>query len=288
MQFPFSLLWLAALHLGCTARRTSRSQRNECPRYYLTPDASDATSVPGRNRTANSPLLLHCSHYFTTDALSSFHSCFKIDNSSFRGKPSNDSFAPANVSASDGKKFPAFLKDSSPIGIHHEPQQISSSSNAWSIYPLDDPKPTSLKPLNLHSTHLMGNKPALQQSLSSIKHDFSGFIIPSDSDSRHGNECDLTLRLGSIVAPRTGMESTAPFRLVNGHSSMLEGRKFMAMGHLKKWREVSHRPPPPQAIIGLKQRQKIRCAWPLSRTSNSCQLFGGKGCVPCCVSQRHV
>ncbi|KAK6162075.1 hypothetical protein DH2020_001916 [Rehmannia glutinosa] len=109
----------AALHLGCTPRRSSRSQRNDSPRYYLRPETLEDTSP-------------------------------------------------------DGLKF------------------------------------RSLKPSN-SSSHLMENdKLGLHQNFS-----LSDLICPSNHEGE-GIECDLTLRLGSLVAPHAGIEDNWRLQVKNG------------------------------------------------------------------------
>ncbi|KAK6140696.1 hypothetical protein DH2020_025560 [Rehmannia glutinosa] len=190
----------AALHLGCTPRRSSRSQRNDSPRYYLRPETLEDTSVPNYNsntKTTTCPLMLHYPQYSTLDTVNPLNSCLKADDRSIQNRTSNYI-----------KKFPVLPKNVAP----------STSSNTWSVYPLchnnqiqpDGLKFRSLKPSN-SSSHLMENdKLGLHQNFS-----LSDLICPSNHEGE-GIQCDLTLRLGSLVAPHAGIEDNWRLQVKNG------------------------------------------------------------------------
>ncbi|PIN09865.1 hypothetical protein CDL12_17552 [Handroanthus impetiginosus] len=216
----------AALQLGCTPRRSSRSQRNDSPRYYLRPEILDATSVPDSslnakvygNHITNSPLMLHYSKISTIGTMNPLHSYLKPGNHSIQsrisGFPQNDD--------------------------HHASVQTHASSNTWSVYPLycdnqiqpDEPKVFSSKPSNSNSHLIESDKLGLQQNRSPFKLDASNFIFPSNHDHTsnkgHRAECDLTLRLGSLVVPRASIENGWSPQVENGNSNTLEGKKFMS------------------------------------------------------------
>ncbi|KAL6534098.1 hypothetical protein OROHE_013931 [Orobanche hederae] len=192
----------AALHLGCTPRRSSRSQRNDSPRYYLRPEAPQNASVSVTNDTPNtkpyenhktiSPIMLHCPQLATLNTLNPLNPCVQGDNHSFQNRTSNYV-----------RKFPVLSKN-------------KAQASTWSVYPLyynnplqlDEPKLCPSKPLN-SSSHL----------------DASDFISPSNDESTSARaqeiECDLTLRLGSPVAPHSGTGNNCPSQ----DRSTLKGKK---------------------------------------------------------------
>ncbi|KAK4415376.1 hypothetical protein Salat_2645000 [Sesamum alatum] len=181
----------AALHLGCSPRRSSRSQRNDySPRSYLTPQTLDSNT---NSNTTTSLLMLHCPQYSTPGTM---NSCLKPQNLCIRSR--NSDYVPKSFAPSDN---------------HH------TSNASWFVYPLyydnqigaddDDPNLCSLKPSNyLMDTKKLGH----QQTHSSFKLD--------EHTSNRGQtiECDLTLRLGSVVVP---------LQVEHGKSSTLEGRKCL-------------------------------------------------------------
>lgn len=105
----------AALNLGCTPRRASRSQRNSNPRCYLSPSTQEHPSVsPGTientsqgNHTTNSHYMSHCSNFVKPTTQISTHSI---------------PVAQSNVLPSSNK----------PI----LPMQNYPASNLYSVYPL--------------------------------------------------------------------------------------------------------------------------------------------------------
>ncbi|KAL0330604.1 UNVERIFIED_CONTAM: hypothetical protein Sangu_1605900 [Sesamum angustifolium] len=225
----------AALHLGCTPRRSSRSQRNDSPRCYLRPETLDLTSLPDSNsnaqlygdNTTSSLLMLHYPQYSRPGTMNPLNSCLKADNLCIRSRNS------------DYMKKPLTLpKNSAPSDNHHGSVQTYSSSNAWFVYPLcydnrigpDDLKVCSLKPSNSYSHFMDSKKLGHQQSHSSFKLDSSDLNSPSNQEhtSNRGQaiECDLTLRLGSVVVPCASIDNSWPLQVENGKSSTLEGRKF--------------------------------------------------------------
>ncbi|KAL3844040.1 hypothetical protein ACJIZ3_001443 [Penstemon smallii] len=198
----------AALNLGCTPRRSSRSQRNESPRCYLRPETQDATSLhPSNsnttvygNHTNNIPLMFQCPQFLTPFNMNYLHSSSKTDN--------------------NANKLPILLDNT----------QTHASYNTWSVYPLyynnqlqpDDPKLHTMKPWN-SSFHQMesDNQLGFQQNL-----DASNFSFPTNHehtlDKGHAIKCDLTLRLGSLPCPST----EPPYMEYAGSRTHVEERKL--------------------------------------------------------------
>ncbi|KAL0311771.1 UNVERIFIED_CONTAM: hypothetical protein Sradi_5576400 [Sesamum radiatum] len=228
-------LWLAALHLGCTPRRSSRSQRNDSPRCYLRPETLDSNSLPDSNsnaqlygdNTTSSLLMLHYPQYSRPGTMNPLNSCLKAENLCIRSRNSDYM-----------KQPPTLPKNFAPSDNHQASVQIYSSSNAWFEYPLyydngigtDDPKVCSLKPSDSYSHFMDSKKFGEQQSHSSFKLDASDLNSPSNhkhiSNRGQAVECDLTLRLGSVVVPCASIDNGWPIQVENGKSSTLEGRKF--------------------------------------------------------------
>ncbi|KAL2507026.1 uncharacterized protein Fot_30673 [Forsythia ovata] len=221
----------AALYLGCTPRRSSRSQRNDIPRYYLRPETPDATSVPPSNLdskllgdyTSKSQLMLQYSKFMTSTAINSSFSCANVDNLVVRNKDCN------NV------KFPVLPKNLIPSGSYQsEPIQAS-----WSVYPLyysnqlqfDDPRFSLKQPSNSYSHPTENDKISAIQNHSSCKPDPPNITLPVKLDSNNPSEiqCDLALRLGSPAVSCTSMENGCPQEEENGDlGNAREGRRKLS------------------------------------------------------------
>lgn len=223
----------AALILGCTPRRSSRSQRNESPRCYLKHQKPDASSVPPSssqpqvcgNRTNNSPVMLQSPQNRMNNAPVMLQSPQNPTNNTPVMLQSPQSLSPSTINASNsflkaerqiiqnrnqiGKK-PAVLTHNFAPDIN-QPASIETEDtlNKWPTYPLDYTNqilPTdvkSMKPSNSYSQ--------LMESDNQRNCDASDFIHPSkinsSPDRRQLAECDLTLRLGCVVAPCSSLEN---------------------------------------------------------------------------------
>ncbi|KAG8375794.1 hypothetical protein BUALT_Bualt10G0137500 [Buddleja alternifolia] len=226
----------AALHLGCTPRRLSRSQRNDSPRYYLRPEMPVATSPASNsnakvyaNQTTNSPLMLHCPQYSTHDTMKSLPYCLKTDNHNIQSKY-----------YSDNRKFPVLPKNFalSDNHDHHASPQTYASTNTWPAYPLyynnqTQPEVRKLyptKPSSSYSRIMESDNHVLHQNLYPSKPDALECVFPSNHEYTpnigHEINCDLTLRLGSIVVPCASNENSWALQVENGNPSTLERRKF--------------------------------------------------------------
>ncbi|GER51690.1 DNA-directed RNA polymerase subunit beta'' [Striga asiatica] len=178
----------AALHLGCTPRRASRSQRNDSPRHYLRPETSGNTSVlipndglspkPYGNRETVRPLMIDHNPQLSTLPLSS---CFRGDQNHIH-----------NIKSNSVKKNPIVGPTNSPA--------------SWSVYPLyyynnsNNSCPIQTEELKLCHSRAFNSSSHL---------DAPDFILGSNNESNlsavRGMECDLTLRLGSPVASCDGI-----------------------------------------------------------------------------------
>ncbi|KAL3838588.1 hypothetical protein ACJIZ3_023179 [Penstemon smallii] len=202
----------AALHLGCTPRRSSRSQRNESPRCYLSPKPTETSSVRPSNLNTKGP---HSSQHLTHNTMNSLH----YNNST------------QNINHNE-KKFPGFPKNFPPGHNQLSSVQTHSKSNTWSVYPLchtNQIQPAKIqfcpaKPSNSYFHLMETDKLSIPQNLSSCQLDASASASASDSifPSNHEHypeegkliECDLTLRLGSVEVDK-GNSSTS----VDGRNS---------------------------------------------------------------------
>lgn len=213
----------AALYLGCTPRRSSRSQRNETPRYYLRPDTPDATSVPPSNLdskllgnyTSKSQLMLQYSKLMTSTAM---NSSTNVDSVFVRNKDCNS------------VKFPILPTNL----IHSSNYQSAPVQTSWPVYPLyyadqlqfDDPKLSLKMPFNSYS-HPTENDISAIQKHSPCKQDPPNVNLPVELNSINPSEiqCDLSLRLGSPAVSCTSMENGCPQEEENGNlGNSREGR----------------------------------------------------------------
>ncbi|CAA0838001.1 Unknown protein [Striga hermonthica] len=189
----------AALHLGCTPRRASRSQKNDTPRYYLRPETSENVSVPIPNnspgtkpypnpKTINPIMIPHKPQFSSIGTMKPSSSCFKGDDHRIY-----------NRNFSSVKKVPAF----GPIDSHHQ----AHSPSTWSVYPLYYNNSSPIQPDELK---LCPSRPLNSRSRLDAPNFIFGSNLESNSSTIQGMECDLTLRLGSPVAPCAGVGNNWP------------------------------------------------------------------------------
>lgn len=219
----------AALHLGCTPRRSSRSQRNDTPRCYLRPENIESAPVADSNLNAKpygnlakiSPLVLHCPQYSTFETTNPLPSCLKIHDRSFQIRN------PCHV-----KKILMLPKNFVPSDNHHALAETSASSNLWSVFPLyysdqcrpDGSKFNSSKASFPNSQLMERDKIGLQQNFPPFEIDALNARCPSNheltSKKEQQVECDLTLRLGSVVDPCASIENSWSLQVENGGGAL--------------------------------------------------------------------
>ncbi|XP_068343776.1 uncharacterized protein [Pyrus communis] len=211
----------AALNLGCTPVRASRSQRHSNPRSYLTPRAQDPASTPARvlDKTTDEQRPQFSPHHSSnqlnfTKALnvSSVHlvpeSYGRINQSTNLTSPLNYPFALENFPA--GHNQLATLSTNNPLnlgsvyplyyGTHHQPQklqvghQASENTHSMTIH-VGTPIVTSVvEPIkqNLFSS----------QGAENVSHGFTQEVMDTQEKPRE-TECDLSLTLGPALHPST-------------------------------------------------------------------------------------
>ncbi|XP_048423315.1 uncharacterized protein LOC103953923 isoform X2 [Pyrus x bretschneideri] len=210
----------AALNLGCTPVRASRSQRHSNPRSYLTPRAQDPASTPARvldeNADERRPQFSphHSSNQLNFAKALNVSSVHLVPESYGRIKstnltsPLNYPFALENVPA--GHNQLATLSTSNPLnsgsvyplyyGTHHQPQklqvghQASKNTHSMTIH-VGTPIVTSVvEPIkqNLFSS----------QGAENVSHRFTQEVMDTQEKPRE-TECDLSLTLGPALHPCT-------------------------------------------------------------------------------------
>lgn len=217
-------MFLAALHLGCPARRSSRSQRNNTPRFYLNPEKNDNFLIPSSNNiqanyvpnnnhnvSSSSSFLPPSSSNFLTpnNKVSSPNTCINSDNPAIQAK------------IFDQLKFPFSQTNTFSPNVMHlkqqPPQQQQqqqhrpSPSSSCSVYPLyygnqfqfeDSSRarkttpPSNSKPNSYLVDEADGRKSAMKEV---------------------GNECDLALRLGPRAVPHiSSVPNSCPQEVLDG------------------------------------------------------------------------
>ncbi|KAG6409485.1 hypothetical protein SASPL_127525 [Salvia splendens] len=203
----------AALHLGCTPRRSSRSQRNDSPRCYLRPDNVEGGFVSHSNLSFEiyrkfakiSPLILHCPRYSTLAAKNSSPSCIKSHGCSFQARN------PSHV------KKTVMLPNNFVLGD----DQASNSLNPWHVFPLhygDDLEPSRASFPNPQ----LVDSDKIGPQLSSPAQTLDARCPSNHEEIEQQADCDLTLRLGSLVAPHANIENSCPLRVQYGNRSHLK------------------------------------------------------------------
>lgn len=118
------------------------------------------------------------------------------------------------------------------------PKNFSTSSNLWSVFPLYDsdhllPDGSNLNPseASFQNSQLMETDKIVPQLTSPpSKIDAFDSHCPSNcqltSEKRQKVDCDLTLRLGSVVVPRASVEHSWSQQVENGDGSSLDSTTF--------------------------------------------------------------
>lgn len=115
--------------------------------------------------------------------------------------------------------------------------EASNSSNLWSVFPLYDsdhlrPDGSKLNPseASFQNPLMEGDKFVPQLTSPPSKLDALDSRCPSNclltSGKRQKVDCDLTLRLGSIVVPRASVERSWSLQVENGDGSTLDPTRF--------------------------------------------------------------
>ncbi|XP_022751804.1 uncharacterized protein LOC111300439 [Durio zibethinus] len=216
----------AALSLGCTARRTLRSQRNSNPRCYLHPGTQEAENTTQGNLTTNS----HC--------MASYCCLMKPTtmNMTHLGPESQKHIAQNSNCTTN--KFP-FASENGSLPSNNQCLRIEKyPPNLHSVYPLcygNHLKLDELRhgfgifPKSLSNT-VEPAKMGFIHNLFSSDMDFSNKMNQTDvrntSNNPHEIACDLSLRLGPLSTPRMSAGNGRPQEIEDTGSTFLEWNKF--------------------------------------------------------------
>ncbi|XP_009621783.1 uncharacterized protein LOC107784049 [Nicotiana tabacum] len=196
----------AALHLGCSPKRLSRSQRNSSPRYYLSPLTPESNSGNSHDKNRGNPI--PSSPFFSKDH-KFISATIKIPNPS---------------SSEANKMFPfSTLKFPPSVGIQTLPMQTARASpNSCSMYPLyygsqfepSGHKFGSRRDPDSNAMLVDDNKRFAPRNPQSCNLNASNVASRADCEDVIG--CDLSLRLGSFVVPCTSVDNTLPEKNKDG------------------------------------------------------------------------
>lgn len=197
----------AALNLGCTPRKTSRSQSNSNPRWYLNPgtlkpSCVSPTSLDDKiqaNSIANSPLFSQHSNFMKPTTV----------NLTLLGSESPISIPPKNNPTT--KKLPFLSGNISP----HMDTQTCASSVSCSVYPLYYENQHQ-SPASKFDFHVDNGEVGSIQNL--FPCDVDALNTTPQAVSRETPESplgigfgyDLSLRLGPLSVPCIGIENSWP------------------------------------------------------------------------------
>ncbi|KAL3500893.1 hypothetical protein ACH5RR_039986 [Cinchona calisaya] len=214
----------AALHLGCTPRRSSRSQRNISPRCYLNPEKPETVSAPlsnlenkvQGNYATKYPFIPQCSNFLTAPLMNSPNTCINYDNPVVQN---NDL---------DYSKLPFSSKTYSPSSKHQSiPRQGHSFSSSYSVYPLYYGNQSHFQDSIFKTSCKSNSNLMMTEDKKSVmeKHSTGGQDASNDTfqasphyifDTPHGSGCDLSLRLGPLAAPCLDGENSCPQEMEDG------------------------------------------------------------------------
>ncbi|XP_012076556.1 uncharacterized protein LOC105637632 isoform X2 [Jatropha curcas] len=203
----------AALNLGCTPRRASRSQRNCNPRCYLSPSTQQPnSSSPGivndtirANHTASPQCIPNYSNFIKSTIMNSTQLGSELQN-----------LICQNISIASNKFL--FRTDNSRLSNYNQyfPMENRSVSSLYSVYPLyygnclDHQNGLGILPKTLPSI-LEPVKVGIEQNLLSCNEDAIAKIDQKDPIDKPIEQleigCDLSLRLGSLSAALPSMQN---------------------------------------------------------------------------------
>ncbi|KAK8491376.1 hypothetical protein V6N13_010519 [Hibiscus sabdariffa] len=235
----------AALSLGCTARRTLRSQRNCSPRCYLNPGTQEAENTTQGNLLTNSHCMGSYSGFIKHTNVNVAHNGDRAtDKFSF---PSKNGALRSNVekhAPSMYSVYPLFY------GNHLKVEELQHS---YGISPKSISK--TVEPAR------MGGIPNIftpdVDSLSTMNQTDLG----NTYNNPHEITCDLSLRLGPLSTPCLSAGNSLPKEIENSGSTFFE------------WKRSSHLTPPIDKSLSSFPRSNQDA--PLNSSSNEWSLEGG-------------
>ncbi|XP_060208906.1 uncharacterized protein LOC132636199 [Lycium barbarum] len=190
----------AALHLGCSPKRSSRSQRNNSPRYYLTPESNSVPTGNSHDRNRGNPF--PNSIFFSKDP--------KFISATLKN---------SNPCAPESNKMLPFstLKFPPSVGIQTLPMQTARASpNSCTMYPLYhgcqfEPSVPKFGDAKSNTQLVDENKKIAPRNPLSCNLNASSETSRTDCEDVSENQtvigCDLSLRLGSFMVPCTSIEN---------------------------------------------------------------------------------
>ncbi|XAR69380.1 hypothetical protein NMG60_11000930 [Bertholletia excelsa] len=186
----------AALTLGCTPRKASRSQRNDSPICYLS--ASNLESI-----ASESPSSIPKQNDHTTNR-------FPFLSGDFPNMPCLP--VEAHQSSNLCSVYPLYY------ATNQIQLQLASSQFGFSICPNSNSKKS--QPVETK------NLQALLSSGLDVVKEVSRGDLRDNSENPLGNGCDLSLRLGLVSVPRTNTENSLPLESEDvGSNTSQEGSK---------------------------------------------------------------
>ncbi|XWS26221.1 hypothetical protein CRYUN_Cryun26dG0012700 [Craigia yunnanensis] len=216
----------AALNLGCTARRTLRSQRNCNPRCYLNPGTQEAENTTQGNLTTN----LHCR--------ASYSGFLKFTTMNVTHLGSESQKHITQNSNCTTNRFP-FACENGSLPCNNQCLPIEKyPPNLYSVYPLyyeNHLKFEELRhgfgifPESISNTVETAKMGVIRNFFSSGV-DYSKKMNQTDvrntSNNPHEIVCDLSLRLGLLSTPCLSVGNSRPQEIEDTGSTFLEWNKF--------------------------------------------------------------
>ncbi|KAK6236982.1 hypothetical protein QQP08_025569 [Theobroma cacao] len=217
----------AALNLGCTPRRTLRSQRNCNPRCYLSPGTQEAENTTQANLTTNPNFMASYSGFMKSTIMNVTH----------LGSESQKHIA--HDSNCTTYKFP-FASENGPLPSNSQclPMEKYPPPNLYSVYPLyygnhlkfeEMQHGFGIFPKSISNT-VEPAKMGVIDNLFSSDVDSSNNMNQTDvsntSNNPHENACDLSLRLGPLSIPCLSVGKSRPQVIEDTGSTSLEWNRF--------------------------------------------------------------
>ncbi|GMI92483.1 hypothetical protein HRI_002917600 [Hibiscus trionum] len=247
----------AALNLGCTARRTLRSQRNCSPRCYLIPGTQEAENSTQGNLLTNSQCMASYSRFIKHTTVNVAHMGNEAQKHAGNGDCATDKFS---LPSKNGP-LPSNVEKHAP--------------SMYSVYPLFYGNHLKVEEMQ----HGYGISPKSISNtvepakMGGIRNIFSPDVDSSStSNNPHEITCDLSLRLGPLSTPCLSAGNSLPKEIESSGSPFLE------------WNRFSHLTQPIDKSLSSFPRSNQDA--PLNSSSNEWSLEGGHMNVDATLSKR--
>ncbi|KAE8732795.1 putative clathrin assembly protein [Hibiscus syriacus] len=204
----------AALHLGCTPRRTSRSQRNSNLRCYLEPETREVDNVARGNVTVNSHCMAGYSGFMKPTTMNV--TLFNGAHNKFLFSSENGSL-PRNNPCLPIEKYPPNLYSVFPL-FYGNHRRFEEPQHALGVFPKLISNTVAPAKTGYIQNQLFSDADSLNK--------MNQTDLANASNNPHEFACDLSLRLGPLSTPCFSVRNGQPLEIRKNGSTFPETNKF--------------------------------------------------------------